>query len=59
VFEDPKVKAEVTAKVEAVSGADCIYATNTSTLPITGLAKASQAPRRSSSASTSSRRSTR
>ncbi len=44
VFEDPKVKAEVTAKVEAVVGADCIYATNTSTLPISGLAGASQRP---------------
>ncbi|MGL4310485.1 MAG: FAD-dependent oxidoreductase, partial [Paracoccaceae bacterium] len=41
VFEDPKVKAEVTAKVEAATGPDCIYATNTSTLPISGLAKAS------------------
>lgn len=44
VFEDPKVKAEVTAKVEAVVGSDCIFATNTSTLPITGLARASQRP---------------
>ncbi|MFN4192754.1 MAG: 3-hydroxyacyl-CoA dehydrogenase NAD-binding domain-containing protein [Tabrizicola sp.] len=44
VFEDPKIKAEVTAKVEAVVGPDCIYATNTSTLPITGLAAASQRP---------------
>ena len=44
VFEDPKVKAEVTAKVEAVVGADCIFATNTSTLPISLLAKASQRP---------------
>lgn len=44
VFEDTKVKAEVTAKVEAVVGADCIFATNTSTLPISGLAKASQRP---------------
>ena len=44
VFEDPKVKAEVTAKVEAVVGADCIFATNTSTLPITGLAAASNRP---------------
>ncbi len=44
VFEDPKVKAEVTAKVEAVVGPDCVFATNTSTLPITGLAKASQRP---------------
>ena len=44
VFEDPKVKAEVTAKVEAVVGAECIFATNTSTLPISLLAKASQRP---------------
>ena len=44
VFEDPKIKAEVTARVEAATGADCILATNTSTLPITGLAQASQRP---------------
>ncbi len=44
VFEDPKIKAEVTAKVEAVVGDDCIFATNTSTLPITELAKASKRP---------------
>jgi 3-hydroxyacyl-CoA dehydrogenase/enoyl-CoA hydratase/3-hydroxybutyryl-CoA epimerase len=44
VFEDPSVKAEVTAKVEAVVGKDCIFATNTSTLPITALAKASTRP---------------
>lgn len=44
VFEDPKVKAEVTAKVDAVTGADCIFATNTSTLPISSLAKASARP---------------
>lgn len=44
VFEDPKVKAEVVAKVEAVIRADCIFASNTSTLPITGLAKASRNP---------------
>ncbi|WP_103258359.1 FAD-dependent oxidoreductase [Tabrizicola aquatica] len=44
VFEDPKIKAEVTAKVEAAVGPDCIYATNTSTLPITGLAAASKRP---------------
>jgi 3-hydroxyacyl-CoA dehydrogenase/enoyl-CoA hydratase/3-hydroxybutyryl-CoA epimerase len=42
VFEDPKVKADVTAKVEAAT--DAIYATNTSTLPITGLAAASKRP---------------
>lgn len=41
VFEDAKVKAEVTARVEAAVGEDCIFATNTSTLPITELARAS------------------
>ena len=44
VFEDPKIKAEVTAKVEAAVGADCVFATNTSTLPISSLAKASIRP---------------
>ena len=42
VFEDPKVKAEMTQKVEAVIPEDCIFASNTSTLPITELAKASK-----------------
>ncbi len=41
VFEDMGVKAEMTKKVEAVIGDDCIFASNTSTLPITELAKAS------------------
>ncbi|MEO1153604.1 MAG: 3-hydroxyacyl-CoA dehydrogenase NAD-binding domain-containing protein [Pseudomonadota bacterium] len=44
VFEDPGIKAEVTQKVEAAVGADCIFATNTSTLPISDLAKASARP---------------
>ncbi|WGH78844.1 3-hydroxyacyl-CoA dehydrogenase NAD-binding domain-containing protein [Jannaschia ovalis] len=44
VFEDVGVKAEMTKKVEAVVGPDCIFATNTSTLPITELAKASERP---------------
>ena len=44
VFEDPGVKAEVTAKAEAAMLQDGIFATNTSTLPITGLAKASARP---------------
>ncbi|WP_099826827.1 3-hydroxyacyl-CoA dehydrogenase NAD-binding domain-containing protein [Oceaniglobus indicus] len=44
VFEDPGIKAEVTKAVEAVVGDDCIFATNTSTLPISDLAKASARP---------------
>ncbi|MDZ4095451.1 MAG: 3-hydroxyacyl-CoA dehydrogenase NAD-binding domain-containing protein, partial [Paracoccaceae bacterium] len=44
VFEDMKVKADVTARVEAAVGPDCIFATNTSTLPISDLAKASKRP---------------
>ena len=44
VFEDPAIKAEVTKNVEAVIPADCIYASNTSTLPITALAGASSRP---------------
>ncbi len=44
VFEDRAVKAEVTAKAEAVIGADTVFASNTSTLPITGLAQASARP---------------
>ncbi len=44
VFEDPAVKAEVTKKAEAVIPPDAIFATNTSTLPISGLAGASSRP---------------
>jgi len=44
VFEDMGVKAEVTNKVLDAVGADCIFASNTSTLPITQLAKASDSP---------------
>ena len=44
VFEDTGIKAEVTKAVEAVVDADCIFATNTSTLPISDLAQASQRP---------------
>lgn len=46
VFEDPKVKAEVIAKVEAAVGPRTIFASNTSTLPITGLAARAERPRR-------------
>jgi 3-hydroxyacyl-CoA dehydrogenase/enoyl-CoA hydratase/3-hydroxybutyryl-CoA epimerase len=42
VFEDPKVKADVIQKVEAAIRPDCIFASNTSTLPISGLAKTSR-----------------
>lgn len=44
VFEERNIKADVTAKAEAVLGAEAIFASNTSTLPITGLAQASQRP---------------
>jgi len=44
VFEDPGVKAEVTKNVLKVVPEDCIFATNTSTLPISELAKASDKP---------------
>ena len=44
VFEDPSVKAEVTKKAEAAIPADAIFATNTSTLPISELAKVSARP---------------
>ena len=44
VFEDRGIKADVTAKTEAVIPETSIFASNTSTLPITGLAEASQRP---------------
>ena len=44
VFEDPTIKADVTKAVEEVIPADCIFASNTSTLPISDLAKASGRP---------------
>jgi 3-hydroxyacyl-CoA dehydrogenase/enoyl-CoA hydratase/3-hydroxybutyryl-CoA epimerase len=44
VFEDPKVKGEAIAKAEAVLAPDAIFASNTSTLPISGLAKGSKRP---------------
>ncbi len=37
VFEDPALKKEVTARIEAAVGKDVFYGSNTSTLPITGL----------------------
>ncbi|HMM75332.1 MAG TPA: 3-hydroxyacyl-CoA dehydrogenase NAD-binding domain-containing protein [Gammaproteobacteria bacterium] len=44
VFEDRTVKAEVTRKTEAVVPASTVFASNTSTLPITSLAKAWSRP---------------
>ena len=46
VFEDPGVKAETVRRAEAHLPEDAIFATNTSTLPITELAKASRDPSR-------------
>ena len=44
VFEDRAIKAECTRKAEAVIAADAVFASNTSTLPITGLAQVSSRP---------------
>ena len=45
VFEDRAIKADVTGKAEAVLAVDTVFASNTSTLPITGLAQASVRPK--------------
>jgi 3-hydroxyacyl-CoA dehydrogenase/enoyl-CoA hydratase/3-hydroxybutyryl-CoA epimerase len=44
VFEDREIKAGVTKKTEAVIAPTATFASNTSTLPITGLAEASVRP---------------
>ena len=44
VFENREVKADATKKAEAVLASDAVFASNTSTLPITGLAEASSRP---------------
>ena len=44
VFEDPKVKDEVIRKIESHIKPGTVFASNTSTLPITGLAASSGAP---------------
>lgn len=46
VFEDRALKAEVTKKAEAVLPQGILMASNTSTLPISGLAEASREPGR-------------
>lgn len=44
VFEDTAIKADVTAKAAAVIGPDALFASNTSTLPISQLADAFERP---------------
>lgn len=44
VFEDRELKAQVTQEAEAQIGETAVFASNTSTLPITGLAQASARP---------------
>ncbi len=44
VFEDRDIKADVTAKAEAVIPENAIFGSNTSTMPITGLAESSKRP---------------
>jgi 3-hydroxyacyl-CoA dehydrogenase / enoyl-CoA hydratase / 3-hydroxybutyryl-CoA epimerase len=44
VFEDPRLKAEVYAEVQAVVGEETLLCSNTSTLPITGLAESLDRP---------------
>ena len=44
VFEDRAVKAEATKKAQAVLGPEVVFASNTSTLPITSLAETSLKP---------------
>ncbi|PPE75784.1 3-hydroxyacyl-CoA dehydrogenase [Solimonas fluminis] len=45
VFEDRAIKADVTRKAEAQLARTAVFASNTSTLPITGLAEASERPK--------------
>ena len=45
VFEDREIKEEVVRRAEAALPKDAIFGSNTSTLPITSLAKASSRPR--------------
>jgi 3-hydroxyacyl-CoA dehydrogenase/enoyl-CoA hydratase/3-hydroxybutyryl-CoA epimerase len=44
VFEDRTTKADATRRAEAAMGAHAIFGSNTSTLPISGLAEASERP---------------
>ena len=44
VFENPELKAKITKMAEEVLDASAVFGSNTSTLPITGLAEASERP---------------
>ncbi|MCU0328118.1 MAG: 3-hydroxyacyl-CoA dehydrogenase NAD-binding domain-containing protein [Chitinophagales bacterium] len=44
VFEDPKLKYQIIQEAEAVIGENTLFSSNTSTLPITHLSKASKRP---------------
>lgn len=44
VFEDLELKRRVVAEVEANTGNDCIFATNTSSIPISEIAKGAKRP---------------
>ncbi|WP_050726542.1 fatty acid oxidation complex subunit alpha FadJ [Vulgatibacter incomptus] len=44
VFEDLELKRQVIRQVEAVTKEDCVFASNTSTLPITKLAEGAKRP---------------
>ncbi len=44
VFEDLEVKRNVVREIEAVTGPDCVVASNTSTIPISKIAEASSRP---------------
>lgn len=47
VFEDERIKAEVLGALDAICRADCLFATNTSTIPIAVLASHVRPERRS------------
>jgi 3-hydroxyacyl-CoA dehydrogenase/enoyl-CoA hydratase/3-hydroxybutyryl-CoA epimerase len=46
VFEDLELKRKVVAEVEAATGDDCVFASNTSSLPIGDIARGSARPSR-------------
>lgn len=46
VFEDPGIKAEIFKQIANIVSCDCLIASNTSTLPISSLAKAVSSPER-------------